>query len=273
MSEELLRHYAHPDLESAILTALRAAGKDIDRLQAEDLAPIDEFHIRGRQATLELARAAGMAAGMRVLDVGSGIGGPSRCLARDFGCEVTGIDLSEDYCRAATLLARRVGLAEQVTYRQGDALDLPFADESFDAVWSQHVAMNIADKAALYGQMRRVLKPGATLAIYDVVAGAAGPVHFPVVWAGTAVNSFLVAPSELHWLIATAGFEVVHWQDDTATARAWFTGIADRIAERGLPPLGIHLLLGSDFALMAANQRRNLDEDRIGLIQAVARRR
>jgi MPBQ/MSBQ methyltransferase len=273
MSNTLLQHYARADLETVILTALAAAGKDTDCLQAEDLAPIDEFHIRGRQATLELARAAGLARGAQVLDVGSGIGGPSRCLARDFGCQVTGIDLSADYCRVATMLAARVALTECVSYRQGDALDLPFTRHSFDAVWSQHVAMNIADKAALYRQMYRVLTPGGTLAIYDVIAGPGGMVHFPVPWARTPASSFLATAGELRRSIATAGFEIVHWHDDTANARTWFAGLADRIAERGLPPLGIHLLLGEDFALMAANQRRNLDEDRIGLIQLVARRR
>ncbi|MBI2959596.1 MAG: methyltransferase domain-containing protein, partial [Betaproteobacteria bacterium] len=158
LNEDIQRHYASSDLETAILAALANAGKDLDKLRSEDLAPIDEFHIRGRHATLELARAAGLDATKNVLDVGSGVGGPSRCIAAEFGCRVTGVDLTDEYCRVATMLAERIGLAHLVNYRQGDALNLPFPDGAFDVVWSQHVAMNIPDKAALYCEMHRVLK-------------------------------------------------------------------------------------------------------------------
>jgi len=146
VNETIREHYARSDLGNIILAALAKAGKDANRLTPEDLAPIDEFHIRGRAATLELARAANVDSTKRVLDVGSGVGGTSRCLAREFGCHVTGIDLTEEYCRAAAMLSARIGLAELVDYRQGDATNLPFPDHSFDIVWTEHVAMNIPDK-------------------------------------------------------------------------------------------------------------------------------
>src|SRR5512135_933686 len=202
VNEAVQTHYTRADLGDAILAALESAGKDVNRLTPEDLAPIDEFHIRGREATLELARAAGLDATKRVLDVGSGVGGTARCLAKEFGCRVTGVDLTDEYCRAAAMLCARTGLAHLVDFRQGDATNLPFDDCTFDVVWTEHVAMNIPDKTRLYNEMHRVLNPGGTLAIYDVLAGPSGPVLFPVPWARAPDASFLVQPDELRELLA-----------------------------------------------------------------------
>mgnify|MGYP000170233387 FL=1 len=273
VNDTIQAHYTRSDLGSAILAALQKSGKDLDRLAPEDLAPVDEFHIRGRAATLELARAAGLDSSRRVLDVGSGIGGTSRCLAREFGCRVTGIDLTEEYCRTAAMLSARIGLEHLVDYRQGDATNLPFADASFDVVWTEHAAMNIPDKLRLYREMHRVLEPGGTLAIHDVLAGPSGAVLFPVPWARTPESSFLVTPDELRKLLDEAGFTVTDWSDTTEQARDWFVAVAERIRKEGLPPLGFHLLLGPDFQVMAQNQRRNLEEGRIVLAQVLARPR
>lgn len=272
VNESVQAHYTRSDLGSVILAALEKAGKDLNRLTPEDLAPIDEFHIRGRAATLELAQAASVDSTKRVLDVGSGVGGTSRCLAREFGCRVTGIDLTDEYCRTAAMLSERIGLAELIDYRQGDATNLPFPDASFDIVWTEHVAMNIPDKPKLYREMHRVLKPGGTLAIYDILAGPAGPVLFPVPWARTPESSFLATPDELRMLLEKSGFQVAVWSDTTDAARAWFVALAEKIRKEGMPPLGFHVLLGSDFQAMAQNQRRNLEEARIVLAQIVARR-
>ena len=270
VNETIQAHYRRSDLGNAILAALEKAGKDLNNLTPEDLAPIDEFHIRGRAATLELARAASLDSSKRVLDVGSGIGGTSRCLAREFGCRVIGVDLTEEYCRAAAVLTERIGLTELVDYRQGDATNLPFSDAAFDVVWTEHVAMNIPDKARLYREMHRVLKPGGTLAIYDILAGPSGPVLFPVPWARTPETSFLVTPDEMRDLLNEAGFTVTNWSDTTDAARAWFVSLADKIRKEGFPALGFHLLLGPDFQAMAQNQRRNLEEGRIVLAQVIA---
>lgn len=267
-----MEHYARPGLKERILDALQRAGKDVDRLVAEDLAPLDEFHVRGREATLELARAAALAPGLGVLDVGSGLGGPSRTMARDWGCHVTGIDLTEDYCDAATMLADRLGLSMQVEYQTGDALALPFADASFDRVWTQHTAMNVADKAALYAGMFRVLKPGGLLAIYDVLQGPGGSSLFPVPWARDETGSFLVTPDELRGLLQGAGFVIEAWHDSTEAGREAFARAVARMEAQGLPPLGLHLLLGDRFMEMARNQARNLAEGRILLAQVIARK-
>lgn len=272
VNEAIQAHYTRSGLGDVILGALEKAGKDLARLTPQDLAPVDEFHVRGRAATLELAKAAGLDANKRVLDVGSGIGGTSRCLAKEFGCRVSGIDLTDEYCRVAAMLSAKIGLANLVDFRQGDATRMPFEDGSFDVVWTEHVAMNIADKPRLYREMHRVLKPGGTLAIYDILAGPAGPVLFPVPWARTPETSFLVSPEELRKLLQEAGFQVAEWSDTTDAARAWFVAVAEKIRKEGLPPLGFHLLVGAEFAAMAQNQRLNLEQGRIALAQVVARK-
>ena len=176
-------HYTRRSLGETILAALREAGKDLEHLTPDDLAPVDEFHSGQRNATVRLAQLAQVSGGEDVLDVGCGIGGPSRFLAKAFGCRVTGLDLTAEFVEVANMLAHRTGLAGKVTYRQGDALDLPFPDASFDLVWSQNAAMNIADRDRLYGEMRRVLRPKGRLAIQDVAAGPGGEPHYPMPWA------------------------------------------------------------------------------------------
>lgn len=265
-------HYDRPGLEDQILAALVAAGKDLDHLKPEDLAPFDEFHIRGRKATLELAREIGIKPDSKVLDVGSGLGGPSRCLAQEFGCNVTGIDLCLEYCQVAGMLASRLGFASSVRYRHGNALEMPFEDAEFDHLWTQHAAMNIADKNRLYAEMRRVLKPGGTLAIYDILQGECSPLHYPVPWASDPVISFLSTPAQMRNTLEETGFEILVWRDTTETGRSWFRHLGEKISAAGPPPLGIQLLMGADFPLMARNQVRNLEENRIALIEAVVRR-
>jgi ubiquinone/menaquinone biosynthesis C-methylase UbiE len=272
VSDAVKQHYAREGLGEAILAALARAGKDIGRIEPDDLAPLDEFHLRGRAATLELARAAGLHAGEEVLDIGCGIGGPSRRVARDFGCRVSGIDLSEEYCRVATLLAEHCGLAQRCTYRAADALELPYEDAAFDVVWSQHAAMNIADKPRLYREMHRVLKPGGVLALYDVLAGPGGAAHYPAPWARAQETSFLVAPDELRRLLEAAGFAIAEWHDDSEAARAWFAARTAKTTSEP-PALGLQLLLGDDFAVMARNQLRNLAERRIAVVRIIGRRR
>jgi SAM-dependent methyltransferase len=185
-------HYTRQDLGGIILAALKRAGKDIDHLTPDDLAPVDEFHGGQRQATIRLADLAGLRGGERVLDIGSGIGGPSRFLASRYGCQVEGIDLTAEFCRVAEMLTQRTGLTGKVGYRQGNALDLPFEEMTFDVVWSQNASMNIADRDRLYAEMHRVLKPGGRLALQEVVAGPGGEPHYPVPWARAASISFLL---------------------------------------------------------------------------------
>lgn len=271
--DTITEHYTMQDLAEAIFTGLKQAGKDLNNLKQEDLAPVDEFHIRGREATVELAQQLDLNASKHILDVGSGVGGASRYLASAYGCRVTGLDLTEAYCQVAQLLADRIGLGQLIAYRQGSALDMPFENASFDIVWTQHTAMNIADKARLYAESWRVLKPGGLLAIYDIVEGEGEPLIFPVPWAREPSISFLVTSDELRELLGQAGFQVVSWRDTSEEGRSWFREVAEKMQKvGGTPPLGFHILLGPDFKTMARNQVRNLNENRIGLIEAVVQR-
>ena len=177
-------HYRATGLTERLKTALRSFGPDDQRLSPQQLGGLDQFHTRGLAATAELARLARITAGMSVLDVGSGIGGPARFLAETHGCRVTGIDLSEPFVAAARYLTERTGQSGQVSFQTASALELPFDGGSFDVVLLQHVAMNIADRAQLYREIRRVIKSGGRFATFDVVLKGAEP-HYPVPWAST----------------------------------------------------------------------------------------
>jgi SAM-dependent methyltransferase len=268
------RHYGRGGLLERLLAALREAGKDVEHLTIEDLAPVDEFHSRRRVATVELARLLAPTASDRVIDVGSGLGGPSRYLAHAYGCTVSGVDLTEEFVAVATELARRTGLAGRVAFHHGSALALPFPDASFDLAWTQNVAMNIADRARFYAELRRVLKPGGRLALQDVAQGPGGDVIYPAMWAETSAMSCLKTPEETRTLLEAAGFVVQVWHDNSEAA------LAEQEAERaraaappaGRPSLGIHLIVGSSFFEKARLGQRNLVERRTRLINAVLTR-
>lgn len=262
-------HYGRDGLGRAILAALHAAGKDIDALTPADLAPVDHFHSRGRDATLELARRAGIARGARVLDVGGGIGGAARLLAAERGCDVTVLDLTAEYCRAGEDLTRRVGLDGLVRFRHGDALAMPFEDAAFEVVWTQHSSMNVPDKTALYREIRRVLRPGGVLALHEIMAGPLQPPHFPVPWAREPAISHLEPPETVRAVLHELGFRERAWEDQSEATLAW---IRQRQAAGPGGPVGLGLLLGDDLPAMFVNFARNLAEERVRVVMAVLAR-
>jgi MPBQ/MSBQ methyltransferase len=273
------------EMEKTILTALKNAGKNIDQLTVDDLAPIDELHTRGREATANLASLLNLQPNFHVLDVGAGIGGPSRYLASRFGCRVTGLDLVEEYCHVADSLAKRVKLDNLLTYRQGDATQMPFEDATFDVVWTQHASMNIADKKRLYSEMYRVLKPGGKLAIYDVFKGSSNStdmdgsisssnIHFPVPWATDPSISHLILREEARKLLKeVVGFKEVTWEDKTESVIDWIKQMIKRAQQTSdPPPLGLHVIGGPQWSEMVKNALKNLEEGRITVAQGIFER-
>jgi ubiquinone/menaquinone biosynthesis C-methylase UbiE len=227
-AEEVERHY------EAAARRLRGPGED-------------QLHVRGAEATVELAELAELREGERVLDVGAGIGGPARYLAERFGVDVTGVDVTAAFVERAGELTRDAGLSDRVRFVHADATALPFADGAFDVGWTQHAAMNIRDKAALYAELRRT---AGRLAVYDVVAGDGGPPEYPLPWASVSGLSFLVTEVELHTLLAAAGFHPRETRDVTEPAKRWLRDVA----------------LGQAFD----NLGRALDDGRLRLLQLVA---
>jgi len=258
-------HYRAAGLTERLKTALSAFGPEDQRLTPQQLAGLDQFHTRGLAATAELAKLTGIAADTSVLDVGSGVGGPARFVAASYGCRVTGVDLSEPFVDAARYLTERTGQGGQVSFQTASALELPFDDGRFDVVLLQHVAMNIADRARLYREIRRVLTPGGRFATFDVVLNGGEP-HYPVPWARTPATSFLLSAAATREAIEPAGFRALAWQDDTEAAKAW---IAELRASGPPPSPNLGVVLGPDFAQLAANLTRNLMEDRLGILTAV----
>jgi MPBQ/MSBQ methyltransferase len=265
-------HYTLENLTDSLLEMIKNAGIDIDNLNPDDLAPLDEFHMRGRAATIGLAETAGIKENMRVLDVGSGIGGPSRFLAANFGCHVTGIDLIEEYCKLSEIFAEKLNMSDRVDYQCCNACELPFDNESFDVVWTQHVAMNIEDKEKLYKESTRVLKPNGKFAIYDVLAGENQPIHFPVPWAREQAISFLATFDEMKSYLEKNSMEIMDTKDFTQEGLDWFKAMKEKTEKEGPPPLSIHLLLGNDFGQMVQNLIQNLSERRIKLGQIVSQK-
>jgi ubiquinone/menaquinone biosynthesis C-methylase UbiE len=268
-SASVNRQYGQDDLTTKILTALQNAGKNIDKLTREDLLTFDEFHIGGIAETRNLAKLAGLRAGMHVLDVGSGLGGPARTLAAEFGCSVIGLDLTDEFCRAAAMLTERVGLSDKVTFKIGSALEMPFDDDSFDVVWTQFAGMNIADKEKLYGEFRRVLRPGGVLTLHEVMAGTVSDLHYPNFWANEPSINFLRQPDEVRKLLVSTGFQEVQWIDLTQHSFEWFRAmLASRAANSNLP-LGFQVFIADSVQQKAANVIRNLEEKRVTVVQAV----
>jgi SAM-dependent methyltransferase len=267
--DSVAAHYSRPRLLEQIEQALRESGKDPARLRVADLAPVDHFHTRGLQATLELARLAGAHAGDRVLDLGGGIGGPARVLAAQFGCTVTVVDLTPDYCRTGEALTAWTGLADRVRFVVGDATDPPVEPASFDLVWTQHSSMNIADKERLYAAAFRALRVGGRLALHDIMAGPRQPIRFPVPWAATPDLSHLRSAEAMREAILGAGFRMREWREVTPPTLVW---VRERLAAGGAGPLGVHLHLGERFRPAFENMALNLEEGRLRVVEALFER-
>lgn len=261
--------YGRDDLQEVVLKALRAVHGGSTRLEPSDLNVIDEFHIRGRDATAELAALSGDLTGRAILDVGSGLGGTARYLASNFGCRVTGIDLTPAFVSLAAKLSELVSLSSSTEFRYGSALRLPFQDGCFDAVWLEHVQMNIGDKSGLARELARVLRSGGRLCFHEIFADAESQPYFPVPWAERSSESFLVSSDQFRRSLEQVGMQVVAWKDVTEAAYSWVRGVVQQIRESGPPPFGVHLLMGATAQAKLENVERSLEDQRIQVVQAV----
>jgi sarcosine/dimethylglycine N-methyltransferase len=250
----------------AIEQALLAAGKDLDHLRPEDLALLEDFHTMGRIATAQLADLVEITPDDEVLDAGSGIGGTARYVAEHSRCHVVAVDLTEEYCETARWLNQLVGLDDRISVRQADVTNLPFENATFTRMFSQHVQMNVADKALLYEEARRVLADGGQLVVWDIVAGQDGALDFPVPWADRPEYSHLAASDRLRTAIETAGFEIEQWNDLTDQAAA----LMQTLLASPPSPIGLQAFVPR-FESKAKNLTAALADGRLRAVQGVAR--
>lgn len=274
ISEEVAKHYDHGALIEAIEVGIRRMGKTTGTITVADLAGVDEFHVGGRQASMEFFSQLGFKAGDRVLDIGCGLGGAARYVASEFGAHVTGIDLTEDYIEAGEELNQWTGLSDKIDLHEGNALDLPFAAGTFDGAYMLHVGMNIEDKNALFRGVSNCLKPGAVYGVYDIMRTGAGELDFPVPWAATRATSFVSAPDQYEQALQAAGFELIAKRERRQFALDFFAQItAHAESPGGPPPLGLHILMGMSIKAKMKNIIANIEAGLIAPEEMIARKR
>jgi SAM-dependent methyltransferase len=252
-AKAVAEHYTRPQLEETILQAMKRAGLDTQKLTPTDLAAVDEFHVGGLEATKAFTEFMGLKAGMHLLDVGCGVGGPARYFAAEHSVRVTGIDLTDEFVRTANSLTKLVHLEEEAKFVQGSALAMPFEAEAFGAAYMFHVGMNIADKNALFQDVARVLKPGARFSIYDLMRTSDAPISYPVPWAVSGETSFVVHIESYRKALGAVGFEVVHERGRREFGIDFFERNMARTAQGGPPVLGLQLLMGEKAPAMMMN--------------------
>jgi SAM-dependent methyltransferase len=271
--QDVEKHYTHGDLVDAIQTAIGKLGKTTDNITVDDLAPVDEFHIGGRQASEDFLSQLSLSPESSVLDVGCGLGGASRFSADRFGCKVTGIDLTEEYIEAGQALCQWVGLDDRVSLHYGSALAMPFDDNSFDAAYMLHVGMNIEAKADLFAEIGRTLRPGTMLGVYDVMRTGPGDLAFPLPWAANSDASFVATPEQYKASLEAAGLEVTAERNRKDFALSFFAAMqAKTAAAGGPPPLGLHVLMGMSTPAKVQNMIANIAADRIAPVELIARK-
>jgi ubiquinone/menaquinone biosynthesis C-methylase UbiE len=249
LEEQVAAYYTRDALEERILEALRSAGKNPERLCIDDLALLDNLHVGGGESTEALAAFMDLRPDMQLLDVGCGIGGPARYFSGR-GCQVTGIDLSEEFVRVARSLTRMLKLDGKAGFRQGSALALPFRTGTFDGAYMIHVGMNIEDKAGVFRELARVLKPGGHFTIFDIMRRGNGTFEYPLPWALNPATSFVGSVEDYRHSLQDAGFRIDHQRERSQFALDW----AQRMRARSSSPvLGMHLLMGEQAPVMLKN--------------------
>lgn len=269
----IARDYGEAGLGERILTRLQSFGIDTENLTQEILAEVDHIHGGGYANTIDHTSLVRLEPGMAVLDIGCGIGGPSRYFANAFGCRVTGIDLTEEYVAVASMLTERCGMADKVDFKCANAVDLPFDDNSFDVVFSLNVTMNIEDRERFYGEIVRVLKPGGQFALSELGQGPGGDPYYPLPWARDASYSFLIPPNELRAGLEAHGFSIKHWIDEAQRRKEVGGRVSESVdAAKPLLPAGegMKIVRGADYPDRQANSGKGVMEDRLTNVRLVA---
>jgi ubiquinone/menaquinone biosynthesis C-methylase UbiE len=267
--DPVARHYGVDGLENTILSGLEQSGVQPADMQVDDLAGVDAFHIRGREATRELLDLADIQPGHHILDVGCGIGGTARFLVQSTGSKVSAIDLTPEYIDTARSLTAKLGLGDRIDYYCGSALELPFELETFDVVWTEHVQMNISDKKRFYSEMSRVVKPGGQLVFHDIFAKNSGEFLYPLPWAQTSEISHLTQADRVADLLSELGLKRVHWIDKTEESIAFFQERVTWLKQQGPPKVGLGMLMGPTALSKFSNVLSNLEHGLLQVVQGV----
>jgi len=271
--QDVSHHYTRGNLVAAIRGGVEALGKTINSITIDDLAPVDEYHIGGRQASEDFLGQLDLTPEKQVLDVGCGLGGAARFVASRYGCQVTGIDLTPEFIETGKVVCGWVGLDNRVFLHLGSALAMPFADHVFDCAYMLHVGMNIVDKAKLCSEVSRVLRPSSLFGIYDVMRIGDGELAYPVHWAMTAASSAVATPAQYREALERAGFAVIAERDRRDFALVQFDQLRARtVAASGPPPLGLHILMGGNTPDFVRNMIENVSTGRIAPVELIARK-
>jgi ubiquinone/menaquinone biosynthesis C-methylase UbiE len=243
LNQNIENHYLKEELYEDILNRLKEQDIDLNEVKRSDIAGADEFHVRGAAVSKELAESINLE-GATVLDVGCGLGGPCRMLADEYNCQATGIDLSNEYIRTAKELSKLVKLDSKTSFVQGDATSLPFDDNTFDVVWTQHVQMNIPGKENLYSEISRVLKTGGHFLYYDILKKEEGEINYPMPWATTPDMSFLFKETDMDSFLTQFGLTKEQSNDQTQAGIDFFNALVAKLKEFGPPKMGLNVLMG-----------------------------
>jgi SAM-dependent methyltransferase len=265
-------HYSHGELLRAIRDGVQRLGKSPDTVSVEDLGPVDEFHIGGRVATEIFLDQLDITADDSVLDVGCGLGGASRFAAQEYGCRVTGIDLTDEYVKTGEVMCKWVGLENLITLERGDATATPYPDGTFDKSYMMHVGMNIEDKQSLAMELHRVLRPGGRLGIYDVMRVGNGALRFPVPWATNPEESAVSSPDAYRDSLEAAGFRVIAEHDRSAFALEFFSQLQAKADGAEGAPLGLHILMGDSAPEKVENMIENVSQHRVAPVEIIVER-
>jgi len=266
-------HYTNGDLLHSIEDSITKLGKTTETVTLDDLAVVDEFHIGGREATENFLGQIKISKQDHMLDVGCGLGGTARYIAKKYSNKVTGIDLTQEFIDTGNTLCSWLNLQKQVTLQFGSALSMPFEEGTFDCGYMMHVGMNIENKTKLFKEIFRVLRPGSTFGIYDVMRVNGDEISYPVPWAASDASSFVASPEQYKDALGNAGFEVSSESNRRNFALNFFNRLREKNEENGGPPaLGLHNIMREETVEKISNMIENISADIITPIELIVKK-